>query len=378
MARQQARNPLYSPRYNDPNLAAAGQNVAGLLLGGESPNEAALAAAEAALRDAQTGAATQTGRKAGYEADILGATRDARLNPAEFLNRGYSTREALPVPLRGKYDTIADQILGGGNSTADSYGKARRANEMSDALDRGHLDFAGPLGVLPGDVAERQAALEGKDLVNQTDNTIGSKFRREQPLVTRLGEAEIGKKNAEAAKPPKGSEPKVMPQAALDKLTSSSSQVDSMNRLTRTFKDEYGGNVIGGAMENTARRLAGDETGQAQWWQDYKQWANQVRHDLFGSALTAPELASFDAANITERMESGEIRKNLARQKQLAESALKKLKGSATANWRNPEAVDAATLSLDESSGDEQAGVPAGIDAETWKHMTPEEQALFK
>jgi hypothetical protein len=218
MARTTAPNPLYQPRYNDPSLAAASQNIAGLLLGGQSPNERAAMEAQAALLAAQTGSAAATGRKTDAEARMAELRTNAFEKPWEYQQRQASLGEAFPNQSAGM-QTMSDILLGGALSGVGDTGKARRANEMSNALDIGHLDFAGPLGVQPGDVAERTAALEGKDLVNQTDNVVGSKFRREQPLVTRLGEAEIGKRKAEAVKIEKGPQKTKMPATVLKAYT---------------------------------------------------------------------------------------------------------------------------------------------------------------
>ena len=101
-------------------------------------------------------------------------------------------------------------------------------------------------------------------------------------------------------------------------------QRDAFRSLTEGFRPEFGGNIMGD-WENTARRLVGDDTGQAQWWQNMQMQDNAVRHGLFGAALTATEQAAWNRTTVTPRMDPEEIQKNLQRRKEIIETATARL-----------------------------------------------------
>ena len=80
----------------------------------------------------------------------------------------------------------------------------------------------------------------------------------------------------------------------------------------------------------------------AQWWQTYDRHKNVVRNELFGAALTAPEQAAFDKADITPNMDPTLIKKNLAVQQQIIQSAAKRTAEALIAAGANPEVVQKA------------------------------------
>lgn len=120
-------------------------------------------------------------------------------------------------------------------------------------------------------------------------------------------------------------------------------KLNNTDRLERTYKDDFGGNVLG-EIENTYKRLkpGGDSSGQAQWWQDYKSYVNEVRNQLFGAALTPSEQAEFEKAIITPAMSPEESRKNLARQRRLTSGAAARQAKSYGKLGYDQEAVEAA------------------------------------
>ncbi len=120
---------------------------------------------------------------------------------------------------------------------------------------------------------------------------------------------------------------KPLPQPAIKDLDTRASARDAMNRLATTFKDEYAGNPVTGGLEAWAARLGGESVGLAdpgvgQWWQDYQAHLNDVRHGLFGGALTAQEKAQFDLQAVSPKMDPKQIRENLARQDTILNDAL--------------------------------------------------------
>ena len=132
---------------------------------------------------------------------------------------------------------------------------------------------------------------------------------------------------------------KALPNPAVEKLSAAGSALENTNRQVSTFKDEYGGHTLAGDLSNTAGRILGDDSGQAQWWQDFEASANQTRHALFGSALTQTELAAWTKTTITPRMDPAEIRKNLTRRKAIEISAAQKLARGYTALGYSPDAI---------------------------------------
>lgn len=142
-------------------------------------------------------------------------------------------------------------------------------------------------------------------------------FRRASPEVDEaLGAGAVQVTGAAAT----GGRP--LPSAAVNSLADAGARLDTLDRLTTTFQDDYGGSPFLGAAENVVGRMFGGRAGaQSQWWQDYQSYVNEVRHGLFGAALTPSEQREFDRANVNPGMAPSQIRSNLARQKLIAERA---------------------------------------------------------
>lgn len=117
---------------------------------------------------------------------------------------------------------------------------------------------------------------------------------------------------------------------------------DALDRSLSTFRDDYAGNTVTGGLENTMQAWLGTGTpGQRDWWADFRQNDNQIRNDLFGSALTATEKAAFEATTISERMRPSEVRKNLQRRASIIKRALARQQNFLKKNGYDAEAVDA-------------------------------------
>lgn len=140
---------------------------------------------------------------------------------------------------------------------------------------------------------------------------------------------------------------KVLPMPYATKLMEKGEVVDTGARLNEGFKDEFGGHILAGDWSNTFSRLMGDDSGQAQWWQDYQFHANEVRNKLFGSALTAQETQQWDRANIEPRMDAGEIRKNLKRRQEIEARGLERLmRGTAAGGYNKAQIEEYAGRSI--------------------------------
>lgn len=195
----------------------------------------------------------------------------------------------------------------------DQMAETGRHNQATEAVARGNLGIAGArLGLERGNAA--------RPVYQQTENGLVMLPGKVSP-----GEVPVGVPITAADGTPLGKPPKALPGPAMNEIGKAGTALENTSRLRNTFKDEFGGNTIMGGIENTVRRMAGDSTGQAQWWQDLAMIDNQIRNDLFGSALTATELAAWNAAAINPRMAPSEIRKNLERRSEIEARAASKL-----------------------------------------------------
>jgi hypothetical protein len=165
-----------------------------------------------------------------------------------------------------------------------------------------------------------------------------------QSVVGPDGRPVLVPRSQAAGMTPAGNRPeKTIPTPLQKELTEAGAAVDATTRFINTFKDEYGGKTITGNMGNVAGRIFGDDTGQSQWWQDYDLHQSQARNKLFGSALTAPELAAWEKSAINPRMDSNQIRANLKRQNEIEVRALDKLSRGAAAGGYNRDQIEAFT-----------------------------------
>ncbi len=115
----------------------------------------------------------------------------------------------------------------------------------------------------------------------------------------------------------------------ITKLTEEGGKMQAVSRFANTFSDDYAGyksQTLGNAAMTAGRYLPSDalpgKTEEAsQWWQGYDRHKNQVRNDLFGSALTANEQAAFERADINPGMSPKQIKANLASQAAIVKAA---------------------------------------------------------
>jgi hypothetical protein len=115
----------------------------------------------------------------------------------------------------------------------------------------------------------------------------------------------------------------------------------SLQTAQDTFNDDFGGNPVGG-LENWAQQYASVGTpGQREWWAAFKATDNQIRNDLFGSALTATEKAAYSQTTVEPGMRPDIIRENVKRRTQIIKDAMARRRDFMIANGYRPEAVDA-------------------------------------
>lgn len=138
---------------------------------------------------------------------------------------------------------------------------------------------------------------------------------------------------------------KPLPTASQKALGDAGAAYSSFSNLSSSWKPEFGGKVsemLAEGQNFLGRKLDSSAyADQAQWWQNYAEEKNKVRHALFGSALTATEKTEFDKANITPGMTSAIIESNLGKQRAAAERAARKMAQGLVKSKYDPEAVEA-------------------------------------
>lgn len=119
---------------------------------------------------------------------------------------------------------------------------------------------------------------------------------------------------------------KTLPAGQVEKLTKNQTAADNYAGLADSFKDEWAGSPLLANAQNAMGRFVGaGYEDQANWWQRYQSQTNEVRNQLFGSALTMTERDAFDRANVVPGMKPSEIKKRLGQQAEAAAKAARKL-----------------------------------------------------
>lgn len=137
----------------------------------------------------------------------------------------------------------------------------------------------------------------------------------------------------------------------ISKLSDEGGRLASASRFAETFKPEYAGyksQMVGEAAMSAGRTVPGvvgalpgmgNIKEAANFWQDYDRYKNDVRHTLFGSALTKNEQAAFERADINPGMDPVLIQRNLARQQDLVMNGIRRKSGALVENGYDPDAI---------------------------------------
>lgn len=127
-----------------------------------------------------------------------------------------------------------------------------------------------------------------------------------------------------------------LPQRIESDITAAAQTTDQVLNLTSRFNDGYVGymsDTLGNAALGVERRMPG-QSDRVDWWADYNNMNNAVRHALFGSALTATEQAQWERSTITPGTSAPVARHMLETQNRLLQSALiRRARGSAAAGY---------------------------------------------
>lgn len=106
-----------------------------------------------------------------------------------------------------------------------------------------------------------------------------------------------------------------MSNSASERFEAKAKEAGTIMSLAGRFNPEFVNTTPVGDLENwISNNLLGTEgmKAQAEWWRDFKKfYENPARHKLFGSALTASEIAAWKASSITPNSTPEEIERSL-------------------------------------------------------------------
>lgn len=196
-------------------------------------------------------------------------------------------------------------------------------------------------------------ATKGSDRFAVADGTSFDKAGVTPPVATGTkdpkavaltpGSQLVGPDGRVIATNPKDKIEKALPTKLERDLGEQASVADSTERFVTTFKDDFAGKTIVGEGSNTARRVFGDESGQAQWWQDYTLHESVIRNKLFGASLTPGEQGQWLKLTVTPRMDAEQVRLNIQRRAEIEKRGLDRMMNSAGKAGYNREQIEAVT-----------------------------------
>jgi len=120
--------------------------------------------------------------------------------------------------------------------------------------------------------------------------------------------------------------------SASERVASLLDTTNLMGELASTVGDDYGGyyaNFIGDTAKELQDRFGYDGFGgmsreELNWWRNYQRFINQVRNELYGSALTKPEAQAFEKSIATVKSQPGSLQDSLNSQFKLLERAVRR------------------------------------------------------
>ena len=240
------------------------------------------------------------------------------IKKGENLLQRTSEGEFKPVKLEGlpsmeKGDNPFEPLITGGAVHASVLPYAKQLSQGFKRMDAEDADKS------------MRSLVEMNNLATQRDLTRedsqANKALTAQLVALRIDEA---RRQAEQAK-----DGKPLPTNILTDLAKRSDNVVQLAGMKETFKPEYGGYVTdaAGRLAITVALKSSDAKSKefGQWWQNYDLYANQVRNDLFGAALSKQEAAMFDRATVTAGMSGTQIAENLKRQQEIAQRGYDRL-----------------------------------------------------
>lgn len=113
-----------------------------------------------------------------------------------------------------------------------------------------------------------------------------------------------------------------VPPKVAQEISDKAQGLDELIHLNSTFKDEFGGSVVGGPTATKLYERVGFKKDRVYWWKQFKKLDSKLRNELFGSALTATEKASWDEITVTENSDPEIIKEAIFQRASIAKKAL--------------------------------------------------------
>lgn len=134
------------------------------------------------------------------------------------------------------------------------------------------------------------------------------------------------------------------------------------DNVIKNFKDDYVGFTVPGTGHlafEAGRRGLDQYKGMAEWWQNYSNWTNQVRHTLYGSALTKNEQEAFEKSIVGYSDNKDVAKVNFEKQQKIVNSALARRLKSVEVSGQNSKQAE-ALVNTPEVKAAPGAGNPTG------------------
>lgn len=194
----------------------------------------------------------------------------------------------------------------------------RGGSSEGAALSTSSIGQVADQGQLMQKMGQQQAEAEGLQRYRALSLMEGEKDRKSAEKIANERTAAL-KKATGAHK---------MSGTYITKLKKNMANAQTSNMLEESFKGAYGSTGI--PMTGTIRQWTVDNASafapqswedQMTWWKEFRRTENQLRNDIFGSALTATEKAAWRSATINENMTGEQIANHLGVRRELANAA---------------------------------------------------------
>jgi len=182
----------------------------------------------------------------------------------------------------------------------------------------------------------------------------------DEPLVGPTGSSSGGS----------GDEGSKLNPSASEQLSKILDSTKLMGDLTSKVGDDYGGYVLetladaakwgkdtGIYSESMPGGMSQRELG---WWRNYQRFINQVRNDLYGSALTKTEAAAFEKSIATAKSTPESLRQSLVSQYEILERSLRTRLNMLKQSGYNTAGLENELKTLKENFGHLQNSIPVG------------------
>lgn len=227
------------------------------------------------------------------------------------------TRRFFPEYLRQREQERGDKSL---ESARANYAKAQDQQER----DRQRAEDRKELKTLVGGLAGGIGMGNAQHIAYDANGKQVFRPNKGGPLFTYDDQGQpqpfVGKTYDKAA----------VPAQTQREIATKEAYLDQHKDFQTRYKPEYAGTAPGLAKveANLGRYVGGPLQETAEWWQEYRNWTIQLRRDLFGTALTAPEKALFDESNIEPGMHPTIISNRMQQQQRVIAMAINKIKGA--------------------------------------------------